>query len=95
MKMKVSVSLHILLFCLAVLVGSAHGLSPGVEKLNYMTNDDYNTMSQQNEIDDLNFLPLKPSSRTYAAVSSLRSLVDPNDQYGDVWQAVGRQARQK
>ena len=93
--MKVRVSLHISLCSLTLLVSSALGMSPGVEKLNYMTNDDYNTMSQQNEIDDLNFLPLKPSSRTYAAVSSLRSLVDPNDQYGDVWQAVGRQARQK
>ena len=93
--MKVRVSLQICLCSLTLLVSSALGMSPGVEKLNYMTNDDYNTMSQQNEIDDLNFLPLKPSSRTFAAVSSLRSLVDPNGQYGDVWQAVGRQARQK
>ena len=84
-----------LLLSLTVLVSSALGMSPGVENLNYMSNDDYNTMSQQNEIDDSNFQPLKPSSRTFAAVSSLRSLVDPNDQYEDVWQAVGRQARQK
>ena len=95
MKFRVATHIIALLSVTVFISSSLASTQPGVEKLNFMTNEDYYTMSQQNEIEDSNSESVKPSSRTFEAVSSLRSLVDPSDQYGDVWQAVGRQARQK
>ena len=47
---------------------------------------------RENTIDDSTMESLKTSS---AAVAQFRSLVDPEDRYQDVWEAVGRGARSK
>lgn len=51
---------------------------------------------EENEIEDSDFGPKKTSSEsTSTTVAQFRSLVDPGDRYGDVWEAVGRGARSK
>ena len=51
---------------------------------------------EENEIEDSDFGPKKTSSESTATtVAQFRSLVDPGDRYGDVWEAVGRGARSK
>ena len=48
-------------------------------------------MTHQNSIDDTDL----HASKSSEVAASFRSLVDPNGRYGDVWEAVGREARSK